>query len=461
MGHKKRLTAVGCVLALAGTALVAGPTAAAPDTSEASATAATADSQALEQSLAAAPSQGLQTPFEASNGANWTTVEEAQTFLEELDADSKRVALQQVGESVEGRPLNLVTVGSPAPESQEEVADGSMMLFNCSIHGDEPSGREGCLQLARDLSTTTDPAWKRLLNKTTVGFTFINPDGWEADTRENADDVDINRDFLALATPEAQALATVMRDWNPDVINDLHEFGPREFYDTQALVLWPRNRNVDATIHDLSERMVNNYTGAQIEANGMTSGIYGLLVKDGEPFQQVAGDHQARILRNYTGLKHITGQLTEAAQGPVTPEEENDPQLANRRAVDVQYASAVGSLAMISENRTRLARQSAQAAERATQAGAEQAGVVYFSGQDNMLPTTSDGAEPHPMCGYQLTEAQLSELGSTLELHEITWEENAEGAFVTMAQPGKTLIPLLLDERAEYGLTEATPLDDC
>lgn len=467
MGKRRTLGSMACAVAMVGTALVAGPTAATADNPDrtaarqAAVSTAAVDSQALEQSLTEAPSKGLQTPFEASNGANWTTVEQAQAFLEDLEASSERVALHEVGTSGEGRPINLMTIGSPAPKSPEDIAEGSFILFNCSIHGNEPSGREGCLQLARDMSTTSDPAWNRLLRQTTVGFIYTNPDGWVADTRGNADGTDVNRDFMALETPEAQALATVIRDWNPDVLNDLHEYGPREYYDTAALVLWPRNRNVDETIHRLSERMVNDYTGAQIEANGMTSGIYGLLIKDGVPFQQVAGDGQARILRNYAGLKHVTGQLTEAASGPVTAEEENDPLLTNRRRVSVQYASSVGSLAMISENRTRLARQSEAAAQRATEAGASQSGVVYFEGQDNMVPTTPEGAEPDPMCGYQLTGAQLEELASTLELQDVAWEENADGAFVAMAQPSQPLIPLLLDERSEFGLVAATPLDDC
>lgn len=460
MGKRRTLGSMACALAMVSTALVAGPTAATADSAAADSTSAV-NAQTLEKSLAAAPAQGLQTPFEASNGANWTSVEQAQSFLEELESSSELVALHQVGSSGEGRPINLMTIGSPAQQSPEDIAEGSMVLFNCSIHGNEPSGREGCLQLARDMSTTTDPAWNRLLKKTTVGFLYTNPDGWVADTRGNAEGTDINRDFLGLETPEAQSLAEVLRDWKPDVLNDLHEYGPREYYNTAALVLWPRNRNVDETVHRLSQRMVNDYTEPQIESQGMTSGIYGLLVKDGVPFQQVAGDGQARILRNYAGLKHITGQLTEAASGPVTAEEQNDPLLTNRRRVSVQYSSAVGSLAMASENRNRLARQSEAAAERATEAGAAQSGVVYFGGQDNMVPTTPEGAEPDPMCGYQLTGAQVQAVGATLELQDIAWTENADGAFVSMAQSSRPLIPLLLDARSEYGLTEATPVDDC
>ncbi len=360
-----------------------------------------------------------------------------------------------------GEPIQLVSVGYPTPKTKADAAEGSVVLFNCSIHGNEPSGREACLQLARDMAVTADPSWRRLLTDTTVLFVNINPDGWQANTRGNGDGVDINRDFLQLATPEAQALTKIMRDWKPDILNDLHEFGPREFYNTQTLLLWPRNRNVDPAIHSLSKRMVNQYTGAQIEANGHTTGVYGELVKDGKPFLQVAGDHQARILRNYAGLRHQVGQLTETASRAVTSAEENDATLLNRRRVSDQYASAVGSMSMMLENRGVLARQTAAAEQRATQAGAARSGVVYFSGQDSMLPTSSGSVEPRPMCGYQLTAAQLEQVRANLRLQGISWKRNAGGAYVTMAQPARGLIPLLLDERAQYGIAKAEAVTSC
>lgn len=464
---KARITAAVCATAMTGVLLTSGqiPATTTPSAVAASAPAALAsartDGEALQRSLRAAPEEGLETPFEQSNGSRWTSVAQARKFRHQLDAASDRVTVQTVGRSGDKQPIELVSVGFPRPKPLAEAAKGSVVLFNCSIHGNEPSGREGCLQMARDMSTTNDPSWKRLLKQSTVLFININPDGWKANTRGNADGVDVNRDFLGLETPEAQTLAKVMRDWKPDVMNDLHEFGPREYYDTQALVLWPRNRNVDSRIHDLSQRMVNDYTSAQIESGGHSTGIYGELVKDGVAFQQIAGDHQARILRNYTGLKHITGQLTETASRAVPDDADQGATAVNRRRVADQYASAMGSMSMMMENRGALARQSAKAAERATQAGADRSGVIYFSGQDNMLPTSSAGVETSPMCGYQLTSAQLKDTRQTMKLHGISWKKNDDGAYVSLAQPGRALIPLLFDERAEYGITDATVVDQC
>ncbi|WP_185996349.1 M14 family zinc carboxypeptidase [Nocardioides campestrisoli] len=414
----------------------------------------------MPRTLQAAP-DSLQTPFEESDGAEWTTVAESQRFWRQLDRGSDRVRVTTVGRSVEGRPLQLVAVGDPAPAEPEAAAQGSVLLYTCSVHGNENSGREACMQLARDMSTTMDPSWRRLLQRTTVLFINLNPDGWEADTRQNAQGLDVNRDYMALQSPEAQAVVKIIRDWKPDVLNDLHEYGSNPYYRTDLLQLWPRNRQTDQVVHDLARTMSEEYAAGEVVAAGYTSGEYGIYVKDGEPFLQVAGDEQGRILRNYAGLQHVVGMLSETANDPLNAEEEADESLLNRRRVEVNYLSAVGSAYFTLENRETLARETAAAAARVTEEGANRTGVVYFAGQDNVLPTSGNEVEPEPMCGYQLTVEQRDALRQTLRLHGITWRNNPQGAFVTMAQEDQPLIPLLLDARSEYRVAEATPVETC
>ena len=137
------------------------------------------------------------------NPVAWTTLEEEAEFLETIDDASERVAVDVVSESVQGRPLRLVRIGAPAPPDLATAAEGRTVLFTCSQHGDEPAGREGCLQRIRELAFTDDPRALQHLRTTTVLFLpAANPDASLANRRQNAQGIDVNRDHLDAVTPE-------------------------------------------------------------------------------------------------------------------------------------------------------------------------------------------------------------------------------------------------------------------
>lgn len=410
---------------------------------------------------AAAPAQELETGFERRDGASWTTIREERRFLRDLDAASERVAVSRIGRSAENRPLQLITVGDPAPRSRAEIADGSAILYICTQHGNEPSGREACLQLARDLAADTSASTARFLQRTTVLFVpTVNPDGVAANTRENGDGVDINRDHLELATSEGRAMARLFNQYRPDLVHDLHEYGSTpDVYDRQFIHLWPRNRNVDSGVYDQSVELNQQYVGPEVSGAGYSTGIYGIWYgDDGEPIAQVAGDGDERILRNNTGLRHVAGILVEANNDPTTPQEEADPAVLNLRRVETQLIGAHASIDFVGENRAALAASIEQARETAIQDGATGGGTLAFDGADNELPGPGD-IDTTPPCAYRLTGDQFGEVQRTLRLHRVDSTRQGGARVVSMAQASSTMIPLLLDERALHHLVAATPVD--
>lgn len=382
-----------------------------------------------------------QTGFEQSQGARWTTLDEEQAFLRQVDKASGQVRVSEVGKSVQGRPLNLVRVGGGGPTT---------VLFLCSQHGDEPSGREACLIKIRDYAygkASIPPATTLLFVPT------ANPDGRAADTRGNANGVDINRDHIALATPEGRTFAKLIRDYQPDIVHDLHEFGPRPLvYDKDVLWLWPRNLNVSQRVHDEAEKLSRDYVRVAVEASGRTSGVYGFLTDPvtGEPTEQIAGDGQERILRNTTGIKHALGLLVETNTDPNPGE---DIPAAARRRVSSQLDGVTGTLRMIKERRGQI--EAATTLSRVT--APFKRGPIYFGGADNQAPAP-EKVEQNPPCGYQLTAAQLASVRQTLDLHGVQVRRDG---FVPLAQQARALIPLLLDARADFELTAATPVPAC
>jgi len=190
------------------------------------------------------------TGFEQRSGLGFTTHQEELAFLAAVDAESDRVRITEVGTSVQGRPIHLVRLAHPKPAPDDQIAVGPVLFVVGTQHVNEPAGREAALQFLRDLAFVEERLLPDALSTVTVlVIPTANPDGRFANTRRNADNVDINRDHLALVTPEARAIAQVIRDFRPDLVVDAHERPSATTPDLQ--LLWPRNLNVYGPVRDL------------------------------------------------------------------------------------------------------------------------------------------------------------------------------------------------------------------
>ena len=129
-------------------------------------------------------------------------------------ATPEMFAMSQIGESVEGRSINHIQVGS----GQTRV------LLWSQMHGDEPTATAALFDLFEYLTRhREDPPVKRILSQLTLHIVpMLNPDGAERFQRRNAQSIDVNRDALRLQTPEGRALKALRDKLEPKVGFNLH-----------------------------------------------------------------------------------------------------------------------------------------------------------------------------------------------------------------------------------------------
>ena len=408
---------------------------------------------------AAGRSEPPRTEFEENEGAEWTSHDGELAFLAAVDEASDRVEIETIGRTKQGRPLQLVRIGYPAPAPRAAALRRPTTLFVCTQHGNEPAGREACLQRLRDLAFTKDPKVVAQLRRQTILFVpTANPDGRDADQRGNSDGTDVNRDHLNLVTPEGRAMAEVVRDWQPEAVVDLHEYGPSipAAYDDEVLVLWPRNLNVDEDVYAQAKELALDFITADEEEAGYSTDEYGMYEVADQDIHQSAGDGDEGIARNAMGLRHSLGILVETRVDSDLrngPQELDDPAVRQRR-VAAHVVAIDATLRFMRERGDSIARVTETARERAVKEGRMRSEPVYFGGADNAEPSEDQVQDPPP-CGYELTKSQLADVRQTLALLGI----DTRGTYVTMAQQAEPVIALLLDERgARHSVTAAADM---
>ena len=156
---------------------------------------------------------------------SYPSLAELESFYRELlDEFSGLVALEKAGESVQGRPIWLLTI----TDRDTSDEDKQRVLMVGQEHGQERSASLALLELARWLVT---PAAAEIRCRQCIGLMpVVNPDSWEDLRFNNVNDVNLYADYSLdgePTQPESQAVADVLDRMMPELFCSLHgtEFG--------------------------------------------------------------------------------------------------------------------------------------------------------------------------------------------------------------------------------------------
>ncbi|RZF92228.1 peptidase M14 [Pseudoalteromonas sp. CO302Y] len=125
------------------------------------------------------------------------------------------ITLQQLGRSYHSQPIYALDIGSGTTK---------VMMWS-QMHGDENTATAALMDFLDFITLPENANWlQSWQDKLTLRIIpMINPDGAKAQTRHNAQGIDLNRDAKALRTPEGQTLMRAAKEFKPDFGFNLHD----------------------------------------------------------------------------------------------------------------------------------------------------------------------------------------------------------------------------------------------
>jgi hypothetical protein len=198
------------------------------------------------------------TPLEENNYQKLTSYEELTEFIYQLDILSDVLKVEIIGKSVEGR--NLYALKFSNSIFGGDTSKIKVLIF-AQQHGDEQSGKDGALLLARELLKAEN---SYLFNK--IDFALIpqmNADGSEINVRQNANGMDLNRNHLILTEPETIALHKLFDKYLFEATMDVHEYYPyTEDFISYGYIKYFDEQIGTTTNPNVSER-IRNYSNEE------------------------------------------------------------------------------------------------------------------------------------------------------------------------------------------------------
>ncbi len=210
------------------------------------------------------------TDFELSKGTETTTYKDCIAYYQQLDKAFKTIHLKTFGNTDAGYPLHVVMFskdGSFDP-SKWHQQNKVVLLVNNGIHPGEPDGIDATMLLMRDLATKNiivpDSVVIAAIAIYNIGgslnrgsFSRANQNGPIAyGFRGNAQNLDLNRDFIKNDSRNAQTFASIFQWCNPDIFMDNHVSDGADYQHTMTLLTTQHSKlggAIGQYLHDVFE----------------------------------------------------------------------------------------------------------------------------------------------------------------------------------------------------------------
>lgn len=276
----------------------------------------------------------LQTVAEKSGFTATSKHSEVLSFVDQCDQLAEHVLRIDVGETVEKRPMACAVVANPmtpklvaqlkSQKSWTDIEDSRLrILLLGNIHSGECCGKEALLQLLRELTLDADhPMLKDAIIMILPNYNAdandrmgkshrpgqVGPSAGMG-RRENAQQLDLNRDFMKLESPEAQSLVRFIDTSNPHLFIDCHTTnGSRHRY--QLTYDIPHNPSSPEKLRSFIRKKMMPEITNKLEQKGTSTFYYGNFNR--EKTKWTTYGHEPRYSTEYVGLRGRLSVLSEA-----------------------------------------------------------------------------------------------------------------------------------------------------
>lgn len=269
------------------------------------------------------PAIRYNTPGLAENRRAFTTNAEIGRWLDQLAETPSRTgtvaSVLRLGPSQRGEPITALVLTHAKDTRPDTLLDSKRptALLIGQQHGDEPAGSEALLVVAQELAHgLLEPLLEQI---NVVIVPRANPDGAEAGTRTTANGVDMNRDHLLLHTPEARALAMLVRDYRPVVVLDAHEFTVAGRYLQKynalqrhdALLQYATTANLHEFLTKAAKEWYHEPMVRTLKGQNLSTEWYHTTSTRPDDLRMSMGGVQPDTGRNVNGLKNAVSLLVE------------------------------------------------------------------------------------------------------------------------------------------------------
>ncbi|KUO68351.1 MAG: hypothetical protein APF83_10520 [Lutibacter sp. BRH_c52] len=211
------------------------------------------------------------TIFEKSKGTETATYQETIEYYKDLATAYPEISLLEMGETDSGFPLHLVVFSASKEFDFSKIHDSkkNIILINNAIHPGESDGVDASMMLLRDIVKDKNKI-KKLGNMVLAVIPIYNIGGAlnrnsysranqngpkEYGFRGNAQNYDLNRDFIKADTKNAKSFAEIFHLVKPDIFIDNHVSNGAD-YQYGITHLFTQHNNLGNDLGDFIENIM-------------------------------------------------------------------------------------------------------------------------------------------------------------------------------------------------------------